>query len=74
MSKSVVIVVVAVIALVVAGGAYHFMNQEAPTAPAIPAVVERIEQPASVPPPSAPKPDHGNFQKRFQPSMPPANK
>lgn len=73
MSKSVVIIVVAVIALAAAGGAYHFMNQEVPIAPAAPATTQITEQSAAVPP-SAPTPDHGNFQKRFQPSMPPASK
>jgi hypothetical protein len=71
MSKSVVIIVVAVIALVAAGGTYHFMSQEPQAAPTAPALTERVEPPASTAP-STPKPDHGNFQKRFQPSMPPA--
>ena len=69
MSKPIVIIVIAVTALVAAGGAYHFMSQE-PAATA-PATAERIEPPVN-PTPSPAKPDHGNFQKRFQPSMPPA--
>lgn len=69
MLKPIVIIAVAVVALVAAGGAYYFMGQEPMATP--PATVERIEAPATHDP-SPLKPDHGNFQKRFQPSMPPA--
>jgi len=73
MSKPIVIIVVAVIALAAAGGAYHFMRQEAPSTQTSPVVTEPVDQPASMAP-SAPKPDHGNFQNRFQPSMPQSGK
>jgi hypothetical protein len=68
MSKSSIIIVIAVIAVAAAGGAYRFLRQE--PVPAASPVVERAEAPA--PAPTAPRPDHGNFQKRFQPTMPPA--
>jgi hypothetical protein len=68
MSKSAIIIVVAVIAVVAAGVAYRFLRQD--PVPTDSPVIERAEAPA--PAPAAPKPDHGNFQKRFQPTMPPA--
>ena len=67
MSKSVVLVVVAIVVVVIAGGAYHFLKPEAQPA-AAPAVVEIPATPQVAT--TTPKPDHGNFQKRFQPSMP----
>ena len=71
MSKSIVVIVVAVVALIAAGGAYYLIAHEQAPISKIPAPAERIDLPAT-PIPSTPKPDHGNFQKRFQPSMPPA--
>lgn len=71
MSKPIVIIVIAVVTLVAAGSAYHFMSQEPAATSTAPATAERIEAPVA-PTPSPSKPDHGNFQKRFQPSMPPA--
>jgi multidrug efflux pump subunit AcrA (membrane-fusion protein) len=68
MSKSTIIIVVAVIAVVAAGGAYRFLRQD--PVPAASTVVERAEAPT--PAPATLRPDHGNFQKRFQPTMPPA--
>lgn len=70
MSKSIVIVV-AVVAVVAAGGAYLFVVHEPTPSATVPAPVERVDLPAT-PVPSTPKPDHGSFQKRFQPSLPPA--
>lgn len=70
MSKSIVVIVVAVVVLIAAGGAYYMAHEPAPIS-INPAPEGRIDLPAT-PIPSTPKPDHGNFQKRFQPSMPPA--
>lgn len=66
MSKLLYYAVAAVAMLVTAGGAYYFftkvevVNVQAP--------IQVPTPPASSPVPS--KPDHGDFQKRFEPKMP----
>jgi hypothetical protein len=70
MSKTVVYILIVVVAAVVAGGAYQYFRTEQP----LPQQPIASEPPAASPPAvAAPKPDHGNFQKRFQPSMPASN-
>ena len=71
MSKSaiIIIIIVVVIAVVAAGGAYRFLRQDAPAA--VPAELRRAEPPTSAP--TTLTPNHGNFQKRYQPTMPPAS-
>ncbi|MDN4592070.1 hypothetical protein DBA29_26675 [Xenophilus aerolatus] len=70
MSKSVLIIVIAVIAAAAGGGAYHVLTQQQPAAVA-PPITPPHELPNTASP-QKPAPDHGSFQNRFQPSMPPA--
>ncbi|MBT2305316.1 hypothetical protein J7E70_33475, partial [Variovorax paradoxus] len=67
MSKSIIWLIVVVVA-VAAGSAYVYFSEKPP-----PLAEPVLRDPANQAPPSVstPKPDHGNFQKRFQPSMPP---
>ena len=71
MSKSIIYLVVIVVAAFAVGGAYHYLKGEPP--PPITAPAAEVQSVPPVPVIVAPKPDHGNFQKRFQPTMPPAN-
>jgi hypothetical protein len=70
MSKIIYYLIAALVVIVgTAGGYYYFtkidvLNVEAPAATVPHAPPD---------PPVKPKPDHGDFQKRFQPVMPPAN-
>lgn len=70
MSKPIIyIVFVIVVGGLAAGGAYHyFIGGPAPN-PTEP--TEQAQSPPPVPVTVTPKPDHGTFQKRFQPTMPP---
>jgi hypothetical protein len=67
MGKLIYYIVAALVVVGAGGGAYYYFTRvevvtvQTPT-PALPDV------PASVP---KPKPDHGDFQKRFEPKMPP---
>jgi hypothetical protein len=66
MTKLVYYFLAAVAVFVTAGGAYYYFTK-----------VEVVTvQPTVVPPDpaaSVPRPDHGDFQKRFEPKMPPAD-
>ena len=69
MSKLIYYVIATVAVLVAAGGAYYYFTKievviVQPQPPLQP------EVPASVP---KPKPNHGDFQKRFEPKMPPVD-
>jgi hypothetical protein len=66
MSKALYYVVAVVAMLVTAGGAYYYFSK-------VEVVNVQMPAPASTPPassPTPPKPDHGDFQKRFEPKMP----
>jgi len=72
MSKPLVILVAIIVASVAIGGAYQLTRKGEfahDKAPAVTNQPEKLKAPSAVPP----KPDHGNFQKRFQPTMPPAD-
>lgn len=71
MSKTVLIIVIAVIAAAAGGGAYHVLTQQQQPAAVAPPITQPHELPHTASP-QKPAPDHGSFQKRFQPSMPPA--
>lgn len=70
MSKTVLVIIIAVVAAA-GGGAYHLLTQPSQMPTASPAAKQspEVSAPAAA---SKPTPDHGNFQKRFQPSMPPS--
>jgi len=73
MSKPIVYVLIIVIAALTAGGAYHYLNS-APSNPTAPALSPSppAEKVNTAPTPPRPTADHGNFQKRFQPTVPPS--
>jgi hypothetical protein len=71
MSRSTVYVVIIVIAALAAGGAYHYLKP-APSNAAVPAPSPPAEAVTPAPTPPRSTADHGNFQKRFQPALPPS--
>ena len=67
MSKLIYYIVAALVVAGTAGGAYYYFTKVEVVTVHSPVPTPPDEQ-ASV---SKPKPDHGDFQKRFEPKMPP---
>jgi hypothetical protein len=67
MSKLISYIVAALVVAGTAGGAYYYFTRVEVVTVQMPSP-NPPEPPASVP---KPKPEHGDFQKRFEPKMPP---